>query len=138
VPERFFLDKMVDLMEKTGADVLSAVIPIKSQEGMTSTALDEPVGDMPLEWRVKRLTMREIFEKYPPTFTTDTLLVNTGLMLVDLQKPWVFDESLVFTIRDKILRYRGQRVPAIVPEDWPARWGRSCGPPGRLRSTTTA
>jgi len=24
----------------------------------------------------------------------------------------------VFTIRDKILRYRGQRVPAIVPEDW--------------------
>jgi predicted O-methyltransferase YrrM len=39
-------------------------------------------------------------------------------MLVDMQKPWVFDDSLVFTIRDKILRYRGQRVPAIVPEDW--------------------
>jgi predicted O-methyltransferase YrrM len=119
VPEMLYLDKMVAIMEKTGADVLSAIVPIKDNFGFTSTALDEPVGDWDPYWRVRRLTLHEVFNKYPPTFTGDTLLLNTGLMLVDMTKEWTRDtENVYFTLEDRIKRYRGRRMAFMMPEDW--------------------
>ncbi len=117
--EPWFLDKMLVLMEKTGADVLSAIVPIKDTYGFTSTALDEPVGDFDPYFRVRRLTMHEVHNNYPPTFTGDTLLLNTGLMLVDMRKEWTRDtDNVYFTLEDKIIRYRGRRMAAMMPEDW--------------------
>ena len=115
VPEHFFVDKMLSVMARTGADVLSAVIPIKDQKGLTSTALDEPVGDWDPRWRKRRLTLREIHE-LEPTFTHDRLLLNTGLMLVDITKPWV--DSIHFHFDDAIIEHRGERVAVASPEDW--------------------
>ena len=114
-PEPGFLDKMVDIAEEKSAEILSVIIPIKDQNGMTSTALDEPVGDMPPEWRVRRYTMKEISEM-PETFTHPKLLVNTGLLLVKLSAPWVKD--IHFHFDDAIIEHHGQRMAVLFPEDW--------------------
>jgi SAM-dependent methyltransferase len=114
-PEPWWLDKMLDIMDQTGADVVSAVSPIKDQQGFTSTAIDETVGDCDPYWRVRRLTMKEI-HAMPPTFTHPKLLLNTGLMVVDLSKTWT--TSAYFTIEDRITKYHGRRSPQLMPEDW--------------------
>ena len=57
---------MMRLMKETSADVLAAVIPMKDEQGLTSTALDVPVGNQDPEWRVKRLTLHEIYSKFEP------------------------------------------------------------------------
>ena len=44
VPEPFWLDEMLRLMERHDADVLSVVVPIKNEKGLTSTALDVACG----------------------------------------------------------------------------------------------
>lgn len=120
VPEIHFIDKMHEIMEKTGCDVLSAVSPIKDRLGLTSTALEQAVGDRDAEWGgPRRLTMREIM-KMPPTFTAPNLLVNDGLMLVDLRKPWT--DQMYFHFDDRIGMYQGKRVPQMRPEDW--NWSR--------------
>lgn len=115
VPEYWWLDKMMGLMEKHGADVLCAVSPIKDHQGFTSTALDEQVGTIDQHWRVRRLTMKEIYKR-EPTFTDPKLLLNDGFMLVDLRKPWV--DKVLFKFEDAILLHNGKRVPVIAPEDW--------------------
>jgi SAM-dependent methyltransferase len=113
--ENYYVDKMIAIMERTGADILSAVVPIKDGYGTTSTALDEPCGDVPQYWRVRRLTMKEIYDM-EPTFTHEKLLLNTGLMLVDMRKAWTKDAY--FTFEDKIIWWHGRRVAVAMPEDW--------------------
>lgn len=115
VPEIWFVDKMMAELERVGADVLSAVSPIKDPDGFTSTAMDEPMGDVDPYWRVRRLTMKEVYKR-EATFTDPKLLVNTGLMLCDLRKPWT--EEIYFTLEDRIIRWRGKRVAVMMPEDW--------------------
>lgn len=115
IPENFWLDPMIEIAEKSGADVVSAISPIKDPQGLTSTAIDEQVGDSDPYWRVRRLTMRELYE-LPPSFTHPKLLVNTGLMLIDLSRPWVQDAY--FSFEDSIIKYRGRRTPVLMPEDW--------------------
>lgn len=114
-PERGWLDKMVDIATERRADILSVVIPIKDEQGYTSTALDTLTVDP--EWRVKRLTMTEIYRDYEPTFTHPKLLLNTGLMLVDLRKPAV--EKLWFEFKNVIQKLPdGTMFPKCFPEDW--------------------
>ncbi len=118
-PEVLWLDKMMDLMNEHGADVLSAVSPIKDDKGLTSTALDEPVGGHDPYWRVRRLSLHEIHKKFPGTFTHGKLLVNTGCMLVDLRKPWV--EKICFRFENAMLPHptvEGDFMPVVLPEDW--------------------
>lgn len=119
--EQFWLDKMLDLMEKHDADVLSAIVPIKDPtSGITSTALDEGVGGMDPQWRVRRLTLHEVHNKYPGTFTDEKLLLNTGCMLVDLRKPIAW-EKLCFRFENAIIpnpTVPGELMPVFFPEDW--------------------
>jgi len=117
VPENYFMDKMVEIMEREGAEILSAIVPIKNAEGFTSTAVEGQMGDTNPYFRVKRFSMREL-DKLPATFTHPEILLNTGLMLVDLSKPWTLSEDVYFTIEDRIIKYRGRRIPAMWPEDW--------------------
>lgn len=121
IPEEYWLDKMLAIMERTNADVLSAVIPIKDHQGLTSTALDEQVGDVDPAWRVRRITLNEIYKtldgvKLEPSFTHPKLLVNTGLMLIDLRKPWI--DKLHFRFEHQIIRHHGKRSAVCMPEDW--------------------
>lgn len=119
IDDPWWLDKMLDLMAKNEADVLSAIIPIKNGTGITSTAFDELVGDVGHK-HIRRLTMKEAFEKFPSTFTDEKLLLNTGLMLIDIRKFWA--ENIWFEFEDRILRVstdNGPRFTAVgCPEDW--------------------
>lgn len=107
--------QMLQEMERYGADVLSVVIPIKSKEGLTSTALDTS------HWAPRRYTMKEIFHQ-PETWTNGKLLVNTGCMLVDARKPWV--EEVCFTINDRIVKRDGVFSHLVEGEDW--NFSRQC------------
>src|SRR6266545_2294887 len=90
-----WLDTMIAEMNDCQADILSVIIPIKGEEGLTSTAIDSD------EWCPARITMNQVRSELPDTWTADNLLFNTGLMLVDFRKSWV--EKVCFRIRDKIL-----------------------------------
>lgn len=123
VPEPMFVDKLMAIAEAKDAEVLSVIVPIKDEKGLTSTALDEPMGDEPPEWRVRRLTMSEVMgvelvngQKLEPTFTLPNLLVNTGLLLIKLSAPWV--QEIYFHFEDKIIKHNGRRRAVLVPEDW--------------------
>ncbi len=115
VPQIGFIDKMHEVMERTGCDILSAVSPIKDEKGLTSIALDEQIGDRDFDWAPRRLTMREI-HKLEPTFTRPNLLINTGCMLVDLRKDWT--NHIWFHFDDRIAVFNGKRQPQMRPEDW--------------------
>lgn len=113
-PEAFWLDTLYDEMQKSKADVISAVIPIKDERGITSTAVD--TGDL---FDPRRLTMREVMQ-LPPTFTAKDaggpLLLNTGLWLCDFTKPWASD--VFFHTLHRTILEDGQWKPQVVSEDW--------------------
>lgn len=114
-----WLDALLSIMDRVKADVLSVISPIKSPDGLSSTALDEsPNPKLDSHWRVRRLTMSEIHNDYPMTFTHDKLLVNTGLMLVNIQNDWA--DKLWFEFEDKIIHHPEDNkfVSVGVPEDW--------------------
>jgi hypothetical protein len=102
-PQHNWLDLLLDELQATGADVVSAVVPIKSMKGQTSTAYGERLSNgRPVH---TKLTMHDVFE-LPETFGIEdtpwpdkVLLINTGLMAFRLD-PWVreflLDESFGF------------------------------------------
>lgn len=116
IPGNHFIDTLLQIMAKTKADVVSAVIPLKSGDGLTSTALERPNYFAP-----RRFTLTEIHAQ-EPTFTDPALLINTGLMLVDFQKPWVEEiaqQGAPFSFLDTVQRHpNGDYYPASAPEDW--------------------
>lgn len=128
VPERFWLDILVEELERHRADMCSAVVPIKDDNGDVSIA----IGNSRNPWdRKKRFSLKEC-QELGPTFTAadagypdDPLLLNTGCMVVDLDKPWVkktneYGELVVhFTINDRIVLRQGPRLCVEVEsEDW--------------------
>lgn len=114
LPEAGWLGKMLDIMAENGAGVLSAVSPIKNMKGLTSTGVDRGTEDDP--WMVQRLTLNEI-HKLPESFTDPKLVVNTGLMLVDIRQPWA--EKVYFEIQDSIVKMPDGNFHARVhAEDW--------------------
>lgn len=143
-----WLDVMLAEMTRVGAAVLSAVVPIKNGTGETSTAVETRCP-----WNPRRLTLAECL-RLPRTFSGadvgGQLLVNTGLMLVNLSRPeWhetvsmfefgVTTEELrfKFQIRDRIVpRPDGILVAEVRPEDW--EFSRECNGHGLPVFATTA
>src|SRR3990167_1726289 len=125
IPEPGFVGALYREMERTGADVLSAVLPLKDNRGLTSTGLDDPTVEM----EPRRISMVEV-QQLPETFDSrdvaklfndapnrSILLVNSGLMLVDIRKPWV--ENCWFAINDQMLRNGSSKFePVTESEDW--------------------
>jgi hypothetical protein len=130
-----WLDDMVEEMHRTGADLLSVVIPIKDPLGLSSCAID---SDNPFQV-TRRITMTEVYD-LPESFTaedcgypTGTLLVNTGAFLLDFSKPWRKLTNpdgtlkLTFTSPDRVGR-RPSKPDGSVPGWWeaqhaPSDWG---------------
>jgi len=109
---------LADELERSGADILSVVVPIRGDEGVTSTALDNVTAD---PWKPQRLTMTETL-KLPETFTEKDvgapLLLNTGLWICKFG-PWATTPTdLVFTVQDAIEKRNGKRHTRVFPEDW--------------------
>lgn len=130
VPQDGWLDVLYEEMDVLGLDLLSVVMPIKTLEGLTSTAIDRADGGWQPE---RRLTLREV-HRLPETFTAEdcgyegrALLVNTGCWLADLRNP-IF-EKCAFRVLDDVQevsvpdpqRLSGTQemlAPACVSEDW--------------------
>ena len=104
---------LLEECERVQAGVLSAVIPIKTHEGITSTAIEQKSTQESGGWGPKRFTMQEVMQM-PETFTHPRLMVNTGLMVIDLRQEW--SKEIVFDIQCgvKFDKYE----PYFLPEDW--------------------
>lgn len=112
-----WIDTLLEEMEATQADVLSAIIPIKDDRGLTSTAIDTD------PWCPTRITLHQAINEMPTSWTSKDVLLNTGLMLVDFRKNWVTD--ICFTIKDKlVIRPDGRWAAMVEPEDW--NFSRQC------------
>ncbi len=117
-PEQGWLDVLLEELERTGADVVSAVSPIKDPRGLSSTAIRHPETG----W-LRRLTISET-DSLPETFDATsagfpghTLLVNTGLWVCRFDRSWV--ERITFKQKDG--KYRGDDGkwrPTMLTEDW--------------------
>lgn len=116
--ETGWLDILMRELRKCGGDVLSCIIPIKDDRGLSSTAVWERRAN-----RMRRLTMTEAHE-LPETFDAmqagypgHFILPNTGLWICDFTRPWV--EKICFTIRDKIFKNgAGEWQSICFGEDW--------------------
>lgn len=116
---------MLAEMARVGAGCLSVLMPIKDEKGLTSTGLYFRDGG---KKRRRRLTIKEA-AGLPETFDRQdlikawnapqdaALLINTGLMLIDLSQDWC--EKIYFNIRDRIVKQPDGKFLGIVqPEDW--------------------
>jgi hypothetical protein len=118
-PERDFIEVLITELERLDADVVSAVSPLKSVHGITSTGLGDP-NDI---WApTKRYSLKEIFE-LPETFSNEDtgrpdkiLVVNTGCFIVNMKKPWV--TQVCFDVHNKIYVENGEYKSRFYPEDW--------------------
>lgn len=130
--EDFWLDSLIAELEARQLDVLGVVVPIKDQNGLTSTALGVKDaagwrldGDVWCEdgtqWRPHaRLTMAEVY-RLPETFTSEDvgypLLLNTGLWVCRFNLDWA--RKVFFTVNDRIvLDPDGRFQVQDEPEDW--------------------
>lgn len=116
-----WLDKMLRIMDERDADIVSVVAPIKDQRGMVSVATYDERDELRI------LTLDEIHDKLPETFDISDkwfaeigakiLAVNTGLMLMRLDRPWLRKWS-GFRIVSEI-RWTDEQIHChVVSEDW--------------------
>lgn len=121
LPDVNWLQTLSDEMDTLKCDVLSAVSPIKDSSGETSTAFDadgfpEQFGETDQRaFNVRKLPLSECHER-GRSFTDPKLLVNTGLMLVDITKPWV--EKVRFRVVDVIHKLPHGFQQYSMSEDW--------------------
>lgn len=123
VPEQFWLDKLFMIHQKTGADVVSVVLPIKDERGLTSTGFLPVDADIKY-FPVRRLTLSEVY-KLPPTFGgkdlanagySPRMVINTGLFLAKLNTPWT--NKVVFHMEDFIHYGKSRATMGCISEDW--------------------
>lgn len=119
-PSPCWIDTLAKELDATGADLISAYAPIKSEQGLVSMATYQ--DDI---WDLQRFTIRQL-ARMPETFTQDdvkgNLLLNTGCCLLRLRDPWLSrPEDFVFDDRNRIVRLPNGRLQAEpLSEDW--RW----------------
>ncbi len=116
-----WLDTLVREMARFGADVVSAVVPIKDGRGVTSTAVC--TGD---RWNPRRLTMKEVYkiaaglpgggQTFGSTEVGGPILLNSGLWLCRLGD-WATRVSFRQTDRI-VLTESGEYEPQTQSEDW--------------------
>lgn len=139
----YFADVLLYEQQRTGADVVSTVIPIKNHDGTTSTSVEFTHDGQRV---LKRLTMHECVSLLPITFGIDDvvaaglvprdsepiLLPNTGCWIAKLDDRWcrhpLIDFNLLSWIEYGDQYPEGYRV-CSEPEDW--RFGRALRALGR-------
>ena len=118
-----WLEVMLDTMSERGLDVLATNNAIKNRDGETSTAFEAEDGSSePCRIPMPSFSDRDVWtrDNVPAGMR---LLINTGLMLIDMRRPWV-DSFPGFSSVDKIKRkHDGSAEAYVVPEDWSfSRW----------------
>lgn len=120
--------QMLQIMRRHELGVLSAVIPLKNASGETSTAIDGELD--PLKGRdLRKISVADVEARGGMITSREEpgLLINTGLLLVDLTQPW--SEKLCFQTHDAIAKLPDGTFQArCSPEDWTmSRWLREQG-----------
>lgn len=142
VPDMYFIDTLIEELESNNLDMLSAVVPIKDERGLTSTGLEVENT----QWAVRRLTMREIYDewKLPATFRVEDipvrkgqqgLLLNSGCWVMRWDRKW--RQNLFFRQHDRIVWSLSEQKfgNESASEDWD--WSRQLLSRGcRLGATT--
>jgi hypothetical protein len=117
-----WVDILMDELVAHDLDMIAAVVPIKNEKGLTSTASDH----LGYPWGVRRLTMTEIME-LPETFTVNDikhregdacLLLNSGCTLMKINEDWM--TGLHYRQQDRIVRCLSTNswVAQGQSEDW--------------------
>jgi len=127
LPMEYWLDVLVREMEQEQAQLVSTIVPIKDNLGITSTGIVLPGN----HWTPKRrFTMQEIigmpstFDAELAGYSNERLVLNTGCWLADLRdarwKTELPDGSLVahFEMRDMIRKVEGEYRNFFEPEDF--------------------
>lgn len=122
-PEPGWLEALLAEQKRVGADILSSVIAIKDDRGLSST------GVMNVNTReMRKLTLEEAwglqtsdghctFDAAGAGFPGHCLLMNTGCWVCDFTQPWV--EKMCFRFHDHIVKQDdGVWRAACVGEDW--------------------
>ncbi len=118
LPEPGWIKTLIDEMERTDADFIQALAPIKDDRGLTSTAM---YGDD--IWDFQRLTMRECMAM-PETVTAaeipgKNLLLNTGCCVLRMKGEWVDNpRKFAFETLERIDERDGEYIASVVSEDW--------------------
>jgi hypothetical protein len=127
-PEHFWLDKLVEELEKHDADIVSAVMPIRDLHGMTTTGATDP--DDIWSTQLRRLSVKEAL-KLPKTFGIEDLhdgvfsecsgrnqclLVGTGCWVCRFDSPWVDD--IVWRLESQNVLVDGTWSHRRQSEDW--------------------
>jgi|SRR5262245_13569979 len=134
-PCDWWLDTLIEQADKHGADMMSAVVPIKDFTGMTSTAIARPDSSYGNFCRLTQTQVRNPL--FPDTFgiaeavdalaglpdpfrvpdaPKSALLVNTGCFVCRLDRPWC--EKVWFEQSDAIEMRQGLWSPLYQSEDW--------------------
>ena len=124
-----WLNDLIAIAEREGLEALSAMAPIKDGSEQVSTALYD-------EGRIQRLSLSDL-AAWPETITADgvcretgqTLLINTGMLALRIDRPWC--EEFAWSMTDEIWKTQaGNFVPRTLSEDWQmSLWFRERGIP---------
>lgn len=109
---------LITYMRAFKLGVISAAVRIKDESGETSTAVEAADGTQ-VRLRLDQIGGILCSDAFMPG---QTLLINTGCMVVDLTQPWSAD--LLFSVGDERKRDSDGRWAAhFDPEDWRmSRW----------------
>jgi len=127
-PGHLWVETMLQAMEAYKFAALSQVVPIKSDLGVTTTALQLKKDN---KHGLRRLTVKELGEHTGVITRSDlctvfkvspddagALLINTGLLCMDLQN-FDWTQWNGFSIYDQILWNKSGTPKAFtIPEDW--------------------
>jgi hypothetical protein len=138
-PEQWWIDKLIAEAELHNADFLSAIIPIKSDKGLTSTSIAYPQGS---RRSGSRLTLKQVnHNNFPKTVDIHAavkavrssipaqlqiqadetfLLCNTGCMVCRLDRPWRDPGKVHFQILNTLsIDDDGESTfSSTLSEDW--------------------
>jgi hypothetical protein len=137
-PEAGWIDKLIEEAERQNADILSVVIPLKEESGLTSTAISHPTEACRT---FCRLTMSQVrHAEFPRTFDLEMackaleslpgpvriekvprtqLLCNTGCVVCRLDRPWCDPRIVCFDDTNTIGRSPNHQWWALTKsEDW--------------------
>jgi hypothetical protein len=126
-------DLLVDRLEQYGLKALSSAVPIKSDNGITSSGILTSAGD---PWSLRRTTVKEL-DRLPTEVVlrndlckmyeldsrkAGAVLINSGLLIMDIRDRggiWREKRWTGFNIYDVIAwNMDGEPQSFTIPEDW--------------------
>lgn len=117
--ESGWLDTLMLELQRANLDVISVIVPLKDERGLTSTGILKQATN-----RIHQFTLADVYN-LPVTFTLndinhledEVLAINTGLWVCTFTQPWI--EKIVFRTYTDIIKDEENSFHAVsLTEDW--------------------